>query len=68
MELEKGLISYYKPLIMSRVRQLRLRVVPVNFRIVVVSVCHVYPLLGDSHDNRSLFRILAWFWCRIVNN
>ena len=61
------LMSYYKTPRTSRVRQLRLRVVPVKFRWVLISVCHVSLLAGQSHEHRTLFRIMAWFWCPMVN-
>ena len=67
MELENGLIYYYDTPRTSRVRQLRMRVVPVKFRQVVMSACHVSPLAGHSHEQRTLFRILSWFWWPLVN-
>ena len=68
MELVNGLISYYDTLCISRVRQLRLRVVPVKFRQAVISSCHVSPLAGHSNEKRTLFSILARFWWQMVNN
>ena len=49
------------------VRQIRLRVVPVKFRLVVMSACHVYLLLGHIHEHKTLFRIMAQFWWPMVN-
>ena len=65
--MENGLISYYETLYTARVRQLRLRVVPVKFRLLVMSSCHVSTLAGHSHAKRTLFRILARFWWPMVN-
>ena len=48
-------------------RKLRMRVVPINFRKVVMSACHVYPLSEHIHEQRILFMILAWFWWPIFN-
>ena len=61
------MISYYYTPRTARVRQLRLRVVPVKFRRVVMSACHIYPLAGHSHEQRTLFRILERFWWPMVN-
>ena len=46
LELYNILISYYDTPHTSRVRQLSLRVLPIKFRQVVMSVCHIYPLSG----------------------
>ena len=32
-----------------------------------MSACHVSPLAGHIHDQRTLFRILAPFWWPVVN-
>ena len=61
------MISYYSTPRTSRVRQLRLRVVPVKFRRVVMSECHVSPLAVHIHEQRTLNRILARFLWEIVN-
>ena len=61
------MISYYDTLCTSMVRQLRLRVVPVKFRLVVVSECRISPLAGHIHEQIALFRILAHFWWLMVN-
>ena len=52
---------------MAKVRQLRLIVVPFKFRQVVMSTCHVSTLAGHSHEQKTLFRILALFWWPMVN-
>ena len=41
--------------------------VPVKFSQVVMSACHISPLSGNSHEHRTLLRILAHFWGAIVN-
>ena len=33
-----------------------------------MSACHVSLLAGHSHDQRTLFRVLAQFWWPMVNN
>ena len=60
-------ISYYGTPRTSRVKQLRLIVFPVKFIQVVISACHVSPLSGHIHEQRTLFRILAMFWWPMVN-
>ena len=65
--MDNGLISYYETPLTARVRQLRLKSVPVKFRLVVMSSCHIYPLAGHSHEHRTLFRILERFWWTILN-
>ena len=67
MDPDNGLISYYDTLCKARVRQPRMRVVPIKVRQVVMSYCHIYPLAGNSHDQRNLLRILAHFWWTMVN-
>ena len=67
LELDNGLIPYYDTPHTSRVRQLRMRVVPIKFRQVVMSACHVSPLEYHRHEQRTLFSILAWFWWTMVN-
>ena len=67
MYLINELIYYYDTPHTPRIRQLSLIVVPVKFRQVVISVLHVSLLLVRSHDQRTLFRILARFWCPMVN-
>ena len=62
LEFHNWLIFYYDTPHTARVRQLRMRVVPVIFRPVLMSVCHVSLLSGYSHDHRTLFRILESFW------
>ena len=42
-------------------------VVPVKFRKVVMSECHIPPLAGHIHEQRTLFRIMAQFWFPLVN-
>ena len=32
-----------------------------------MSACHISPLAGHIHEQRTLFRILALFWCPMVN-
>ena len=68
LELGNGSISYYDTLLADRVRKLRLRVVPVKFRQVVMSECHVSPLSGNSYDQETLFIVLARFWWPMENN
>ena len=67
LELENFLIFYYYTPHTDRVRQLRLRVVPVNFRRVVMSACHVSPLSGNIHDKITLLITMAGFLCPMVN-
>ena len=67
LELDTGWISYYDTPCTARVKHLSLRVVPVKFRKVVISECHVSPLEGHSHDQITPLRILARFWWPIVN-
>ena len=67
LDMDNGLIYYYETPHTARVRQPRLRVVPVKFRRVVMSSCHVSPLSGNSHEQRTLFRILACFWWPMVD-
>ena len=67
LELENGLISYYDTPHAAMVRQLRLRVSPVKFRRVVMSACHISPLAGHIHEQRTLFRIMAQFGWTMVN-
>ena len=68
LDMENGLITYHETQHTDRVSKPRLKVVPVKFRQVVIPECHVYPLSGHSHDQRTLFRILARFLCLMVNN
>ena len=51
----------------ARVRQLRLILVPVRFRQVVISSCHVSTLSGHIHKQITLFMILERFWWTMVN-
>ena len=67
MELDNGLISYYDNPRTARVRQLILRVVPVNFILVMMLACHASPLAGHSHEQRTLCRILSRFLGPMVN-
>ena len=53
MELVNGLIFYYYTPHTSRVTQLRLIVVPVKFRLVVMSSRHVYPLALHIYEQRT---------------
>ena len=62
LELIDGVLFYYDVPKTARVRQLRLRVVPIKLRRLVLSACHVSPLAGHSHEQRTLFRILARYW------
>ena len=32
-----------------------------------MSECHIYPLAGHIHDQRTLFRVLAQFWWPMIN-
>ena len=41
--------------------------VPIKFRQVVMSACHVSPLSGHSHEKRTLLQILEQFWWPMVN-
>ena len=68
LNLDNGLISYYDNPRAARVRQLMLRVVPIKFKQLVMSACHVFPFEGHMHEQRTLFRILAQFWWPMVNN
>ena len=65
--LDNGLISYHDTPRTARVRRLRRRVIPVKFRRVVISACHVSPLAGHIHYKRPSFRIPAQFWWPMVN-
>ena len=65
--LDDGLILYYDTPCTARARKLRLIVVPIKFIQVVTSSYHVYPLVGQIHDQRTLFRILAQFLWPIFN-
>ena len=67
MDQEKVFIFYYDTPRMTSIRKIRLIVVPREFRLVVVSECHIYPLEGHSHDQQTLFRIMAWFFLIMVN-
>ena len=62
-----GLISYYDTLLTFRVRRLSMRVVPDNFRKIVMSACHVSPFALHIHEERTLFGILARFCWSMVN-
>ena len=53
---------------MSRVGKLRLGAVPAMFRQVVISAYHVSPLAIQSHEQITLFSILAQFLWPIFNN
>ena len=59
LEFHNGLIFYHDTPHTARVRRLSLRVVPVKFRKVVMSACHVYSLALHSHEQRTLLIILA---------
>ena len=65
--MDNGLISYYDTPLTARIIQLRLIVVPFKFRQVVMSACHLSLLAGNSHDHRTVFRILARFLWPMVN-
>ena len=68
LELHNGLIFYLKCIYTDRVRKLRLKVVHVKFRLVVMAACDLSSISGHRHEQRTLFRILALFWCPMVNN
>ena len=67
LNLDDGLILYYDTPCTARVRKLRLIVVPIKFIQVVTSSYHVYPLVGQIHDQRTLFRILEQFLWPMFN-
>ena len=67
LELDSSLISYCDTPSTARVRQLRLRVVPVKFIQVVVSACHVSPLAWHIYVDKTSFMILEKFFCPVVN-
>ena len=67
MELDNFLISYYNTPRTSRVRQLRLTMVTIKFIRVVMSACHVYPLSGHRHEQRTLLRVLSRFLWPMFN-
>ena len=61
LKLDNGLIYYYDTPRTYMVRQLIIIVLPVKFRLVLMLACHVSPLAGHSHDQRTIFRIVARF-------
>ena len=67
LDLDNVLIFYCDNPLTARVRQIRLRVVPVKFSILEMAACHIYPLSGHRHEQRTLYRILEWFWWPMVN-
>ena len=52
------MIFYYETPRISKVRKIRLIVVPIKFRKFVMPVCHVSPLVGHILEKQTLFRIL----------
>ena len=44
LNFDNWLILYYYTPIKASVTQIRLRVVPINFRLVLMSAYHIYPL------------------------
>ena len=67
LDLDNGLISYYYTPRTAKVREIRLKVVPVKFISEVMSEYHVSPLSCHRHEQRIVFRILAQFWWPVVN-
>ena len=65
--MDKNLVLYYDTLCKARVKQLRLRVVPIRLRQVLMSACHISPLSGYIHEQRTSFMILVRFWWPMVN-
>ena len=65
--MDNGLISYYDTPCKSRVRELRLIVLPFKFWQVVMYTYHISLLAGHSHEQITISRILARFWLSMVN-
>ena len=61
-EEEDGQIFCYEQSRVARLRQLRVKVVPVSLRRLVIVACHSSPFGGHSGLTRTRFRILARYW------
>ena len=62
IEVEDELVYFYEKSRAARVRQLRVRVVPISLRRVVIVACHSSPFAGHSGINRTLYRVQTRYW------
>jgi hypothetical protein len=62
LEEEKGIIFYFERSKASRVRQPKVRVVPLKLRRIVIAACHSSPFGGHSGITRTLYRVQTRYW------
>jgi hypothetical protein len=62
LEVEDGIVFYFERSKASRLRQPKVRVVPLKLRRVVIAACHSSPFGGHSGITRTLYRVQTQYW------
>ena len=67
MDQDNILVFYYDTPCTYIFIQLSMILVPIKLILVVMSACHVYPLVRNIHEHKTVFEILEWFCSPVVN-
>jgi hypothetical protein len=62
IEVTEHVIYYFERSKSARVRQVKVRIVPLKLRRIVIAACHSSPFGGHSGITRTLYRVQTRYW------